>query len=145
MIEELVRESRRLGKSTIVIKHSHHPPQIGVGSEDLKDTDRFTMAGSDATLFLGNRNCLFLKEFDVESLLNRCPFDVIFIEGFKEKNYGLVVEDPSKTDIVAVKEYLKGCRGDLSFTVKGGETKSLYPILALMSESGISEITVQRR
>jgi len=84
LIERLTSKLVNLGYRIGVIKSTHH--QIDL---EGKDSYRFKQAGAKIVILSSSmETVIFLKNINVENLINLLPVDILFIEGFSQKKLG---------------------------------------------------------
>lgn len=122
LIEGLIKELKKRGKSVATIKHDVHGFDI---DKEGKDTWRHRKAGAEAVIISSKKRMALIREVEeeipLEELLDEVKdFDFIIIEGYKKSPYKKleVYREGVSTEIITPKEKLIGIASDAPLSLE---------------------------
>lgn len=123
LIEGLIKELKKRGKSVATIKHDVHGFDI---DKEGKDTWRHRKAGAEAVIISSKRRMALIREVHEEIPLEKLikqveDFDFIIIEGYKNSSYKKieVYRSGVSKKIITPKENLIGVASDINLSLEG--------------------------
>ncbi|EGT3617023.1 molybdopterin-guanine dinucleotide biosynthesis protein B [Clostridium perfringens] len=121
LIEGLIKELKKRGKSVATIKHDAHGFDI---DKEGKDTWRHRKAGAEAVIISSKKRMALIRELEeeipLEELIKQVEdFDFIIIEGYKNSHYKKleVYRQGISTEIITPKEKLIGVASDATLSL----------------------------
>ncbi|ELC8441676.1 molybdopterin-guanine dinucleotide biosynthesis protein B [Clostridium perfringens] len=122
LIEGLIKELRKRGKSVATIKHDVHGFDI---DKEGKDTWRHRKAGAEVVVISSKKRMALIREVEEEIPLEELieevqDFDFIIIEGYKKSPYKKleVYREGVSTEIITPKEKLIGIASDVKLSLE---------------------------
>lgn len=129
LIEGLIKELKKRGKSVATIKHDVHGFDI---DKEGKDTWRHRKAGAEAVIISSKKRMALIRELEeeipLEELIDQVKdFDFIIIEGYKNSHYKKleVYRQGISTEIITPKEKLIGVASDVPLSLDGVKVVNL--------------------
>lgn len=129
LIEGLIKELKKRGKSVATIKHDVHGFDI---DKEGKDTWRHRKAGAEAVIISSKKRMALIRELEeeipLEELINQVKaFDFIIIEGYKKSPYKKleVFREGVSKEIITPKEKLIGIASDAQLSLDGVKVVNL--------------------
>jgi len=109
LIEQIVRELKKLGYRVATVKHAHHGFNI---DRPGKDSYRLKEAGSDVVVVSSPTQLALIKDIETEASLSQIAtlignkVDIILLEGFKSTTKPKIVifNDKRDTNLLSQKE-----------------------------------------
>lgn len=122
LIEGLIKELKKRGKSVATIKHDVHGFDI---DKEGKDTWRHRKAGAEAVIISSKKRMALIREVEeeipLEELIDEVKdFDFIIIEGYKKSPYKKleVFREGVSKEIITPKEKLIGIASDAPLSIE---------------------------
>lgn len=122
LIEGLIKELKKRGKSVATIKHDVHGFDI---DKEGKDTWRHRKAGAEAVIISSKKRMALIREVEeeipLEELIDQVKeFDFIIIEGYKKSPYKKleVFREGVSKEIITPKEKLIGIASDAPLSLE---------------------------
>lgn len=122
LIEGLIKELKKRGKSVATIKHDVHGFDI---DKEGKDTWRHRKAGAEAVIISSKKRMALIREVEeeipLEELIDEVKdFDFIIIEGYKKSPYKKleVFREGVSNEIITPKEKLIGIASDAPLSLE---------------------------
>lgn len=122
LIEGLIKELKKRGKSVATIKHDVHGFDI---DKEGKDTWRHRKAGAEAVIISSKKRMALIREVEEEIPLKELidqvkDFDFIIIEGYKKSPYKKleVFREGVSKEIITPKEKLIGIASDAPLSLE---------------------------
>lgn len=122
LIEGLIKELKKRGKSVATIKHDVHGFDI---DKEGKDTWRHRKAGAEAVIISSKKRMALIREVEeeipLEELIDQVKdFDFIIIEGYKKSPYKKleVFREGVSKEIITPKEKLIGIASDTPLSLE---------------------------
>lgn len=122
LIEGLIKELKKRGKSVATIKHDVHGFDI---DKEGKDTWRHRKAGAEAVIISSKKRMALIREVEeeipLEELIDEVKdFDFIIIEGYKKSPYKKleVFREGVSKEIITPKEKLIGIASDAPLSLE---------------------------
>lgn len=129
LIEGLIKELKKRGKSVATIKHDAHGFDI---DKEGKDTWRHRKAGAEAVIISSKKRMALIRELEeeipLEELIKQVKdFDFIIIEGYKKSPYKKleVFREGVSKEIITPKEKLIGIASDAQLSLDGVKVVNL--------------------